>query len=227
MSPYFIKDKTVPTSYFVHESSYVDEGAIIGQGTKIWHFSHVMSKAVIGEYCNFGQNVNIDRTVVIGNRVKVQNNVSIYSGTTIEDDVFLGPSSVLTNISNPRSQINRHALFEKTVIRRGASIGANATIVCGVTIGQYALIAAGAVVTCDVPDYALVMGVPGREAGWVSRHGHRLSNPDDNGVMICPESGYRYRLDADNCMKCLDLDENMPLPEALRHGTHEYQYFKK
>lgn len=214
-------------SFFIHESSYVDEGAVVGRGTKIWHFSHIMSDAVIGDFCSFGQNVNVDGGVVIGNRVKVQNNVSIYSGTTIEDDVFLGPSCVLTNVSNPRSQINRHALYEKTLIRRGASIGANATIVCGVTIGRYALIAAGAVVTSDVPDYALIAGVPGRRMGWVSRHGHRLSNPNEQGIMICPESGYLYQQNRDNVMKCLNLDEDTPLPDGLSLGNRDYHYFKK
>jgi UDP-2-acetamido-3-amino-2,3-dideoxy-glucuronate N-acetyltransferase len=160
--------------YFHHESSYVDEGAIIGAGTKIWHFSHIMKGARIGERCVFGQNVNVDGGVVIGNNVKVQNNVSIYTGTTIEDDAFLGPSCVLTNVTNPRSQINRHSLYEKTLIRRGATLGANCTIVCGVTLGRYCFIAAGSVVTRDVPDYALMMGNPARQKGWMSRHGHIL-----------------------------------------------------
>lgn len=221
---------TMSEHFFVHESSYVDDGAVIGRGTKIWHFSHIMSGAVIGEGCNLGQNVNVDRNVRIGSGVKVQNNVSIYSGTTIEDDVFLGPSCVLTNVTNPRSQIDRHSLFEKTLIRRGASIGANATIVCGVTIGRYALIAAGAVVTVDVPDYSLVVGVPGRQIGWVSRHGHRLGPPDDQGVMRCPESGYRYRLEdegGEGIMRCLDLDEEVPLPDHLTKGEKDYRHFKQ
>ena len=220
--------------YFIHESSYVDEGAVIGKGTKIWHFSHIMPGAVIGDRCNFGQNANVDGNVVIGNNVKVQNNVSIYSGTTIEDDVFLGPSCVLTNVTNPRSQINRHTLYERTLIRRGASIGANATIVCGVTIGRYALIAAGAVVTVDVPDYALIVGVPGKEMGWVSRHGHRLLHADDQGIMTCPESGYRYQVDGggghgadgNGALRCLDLDEESPLPDHLTKGEKDYDYFK-
>ncbi len=160
-------------NYFKHESSYVDEGADIGAGTKIWHFCHIQ-KAKIGERCVFGQNVNVADGVVIGSNVKVQNNVSIYTGTVIEDDVFLGPSCVLTNVTNPRSQINRHSLYEKTLIRRGATIGANATIVCGVMLGRYCFIAAGSVVTKDVPDYALMVGNPARQKGWMSRHGHIL-----------------------------------------------------
>ena len=211
--------------YFKHESSYVDEGAIIGVGTKIWHFSHVMKGATIGDRCVFGQNVNVDGGVVIGNNVKVQNNVSIYTGTTIEDDVFLGPSCVLTNVTNPRSQINRHSLYETTLIRRGATVGANATIVCGVTLGRYCFVAAGSVVTKDVPDYGLVMGNPARQKGWMSRHGHALKNPDADEAMRCPESGYRYRLEA-GALRCLDLDEEAPLPEALRTGAKTYDEFK-
>ena len=157
----------VPCSaeYFVHPTAVVDEGAVIGKGTKIWHFCHVMKGAKIGERCVLGQNVNVDGGTIIGNNVKVQNNVSIYTGVEIEDDVFLGPSCVLTNVTNPRSQVNRHSLYERTLIRRGATIGANATIVCGVTIGRYAFVAAGAVVTKDVPDYALVLGNPARQKG--------------------------------------------------------------
>ena len=210
---------------FKHESAYVDEGAQIGADTKIWHFCHIMNGARIGERCVFGQNVNVDGGVVIGNNVKVQNNVSIYTGTTIEDDVFLGPSCVLTNVTNPRSQINRHRLYEKTLIRRGATVGANATIVCGVTLGRYCFVAAGSVVTKDVPDYGLVMGNPARQKGWMSRHGHALKNPGADGAMLCPESGYRYRLEA-GALRCLDLDEEAPLPEALRTGAKTYDEFK-
>src|SRR5262249_27425225 len=152
-----------------------------------------MKGAKIGKRTNVGQNVNIDGGVVIGSNVKIQNNVSVYSGTIVEDDVFLGPSCVLTNVSNPRSQVNRHALYETTVLKRGCSIGANATIVCGVTIGRYAFIGAGSVVTRDVPDYALIVGNPGRQIGWMSRHGHRLGSPDSAGIMHCPESGLRYQ----------------------------------
>src|SRR6267378_5540044 len=175
-----------PLSCFVHESAYLDEGADVGAGTKIWHFSHVMKGARIGEKCVIGQNVNVDGGTIIGNNVKIQNNVSVYTGAVIEDDVFLGPSCVLTNVTNPRSQVNRHSLYERTILKRGCTIGANATIVCGVTVGRYAFVAAGSVVTKDVPDYALVMGNPARQAGWMSRHGHRLSDADFAGVMKCP-----------------------------------------
>ena len=176
-------------TYFKHESAYVDEPCDIGDGTKIWHFCHVQKGAKIGENCVFGQNCNVANDVVIGYNVKVQNNVSIYTGTVIEDDVFLGPSCVLTNVTNPRSQVNRHALYEKTLLRRGCSIGANATIVCGITIGRYAFVAAGAVITKDVPDYALMVGVPARQRGWMNRHGLPLADPDPEGTYTCPESG--------------------------------------
>jgi UDP-2-acetamido-3-amino-2,3-dideoxy-glucuronate N-acetyltransferase len=213
--------------YFVHESSYVDEGAEIGKGTKIWHFSHVLSGAIIGERCSFGQNVSIAGRTVIGNNVKVQNNVSIYEGTVIEDDVFLGPSCVLTNVTNPRSQVLRRALYEKTLLRRGASVGANATVVCGITIGRYAFVAAGAVVAKDVPDYALMVGVPARQKGWMSRHGHLLKNSDPGGVMTCPESGLRYQEVETGILRCLDLDEDAPLPEGLAVGKVFYDEIKK
>lgn len=213
------------TPYFKHESAYVDEGAEIGAGTKIWHFCHVMKGARIGERCVFGQNVNVDGGVLIGSNVKVQNNVSIYTGTVVEDDVFLGPSCVLTNVTNPRSQVNRHSLYEQTRICRGATVGANATIVCGVTLGRYCFVAAGSVVTKDVPDYGLVMGNPARQKGWMSRHGHVLTNPDGGGTMVCPESGYRYRLESGE-LRCQDLDEEQPLPEALRMGTKAYDEYK-
>src|SRR3954468_12949072 len=161
-------------TYFAHPTAIIDEPCQIGAGTKVWHFAHICAGAKIGEKCIFGQNTMVAGGVDIGSNVKVQNNVAIYTGTIIEDDVFLGPSCVLTNVTNPRSQINRHALYEKTTIRRGATVGANATIVCGVILGRYCFIAAGAVVTKDVPDYALMTGVPARQAGWMSRHGHRL-----------------------------------------------------
>jgi UDP-2-acetamido-3-amino-2,3-dideoxy-glucuronate N-acetyltransferase len=209
--------------YFVHESSYVDEGAEIGKGTKIWHFSHVLRGAKIGEYCNLGQNVSIAGGTVIGNHVKVQNNVSIYEGTVLEDDVFLGPSCVLTNVTNPRSQVLRKSLYEKTLIRRGASIGANATVVCGITIGRYAFIAAGAVIARNVPDYALMIGVPARQKGWMSRHGHGLKNPDPDGIYACPESGLRYKEVEPGILRCLDLDEEASLPEALAVGKVSYR----
>lgn len=213
--------------YFVHESAYVDEGAVVGAGTKIWHFCHVMKGARIGQNCIFGQNVNVDGGVVIGNNCKVQNNVSIYTGAVLEDDVFLGPSCVLTNVTNPRSQVKRHSLYEKTVFKRGATVGANATIVCGITVGRYAFVAAGAVVAKDVPDYALMMGVPGRRNGWVSRHGHRLKQPDAKGIMVCPESGLRYQEVSPGVLRCLDLDEEAPLPESMTVGQKSYDEFKK
>lgn len=218
--------------FFKHESAYVDEGAQVGAGTKIWHFCHVMPGATLGERCILGQNVNIAGGVVIGSNVKIQNNVSVYTGTIVEDDVFLGPSCVLTNVTNPRSQIVRHALYEKTLIRRGATVGANATIVCGVTLGRYCFIGAGAVVTSDVPDYALVLGNPARPKGWMSRHGHILKDPNGEGVMTCPESGLRYRLEpakspsAPARVRCLDLDEEVPLPPEMARGTRAYDDIK-
>lgn len=199
------------TEFFVHGSSFIDEGAEIGAGTKIWHFCHVMSRARIGQSCNIGQNVFIQSDVIIGNNVKIQNNVSIYTGVIIEDDVFLGPSCVFTNVVNPRSQINRRAEYQRTVVRRGATIGANATIVCSVVIGRYAFVGAGAVVRGDVPDYALMLGVPAKRKGWMSRHGHRLlPAPGPDGVMNCPESGWRYS-EENGVLRCLDWPEDKPL----------------
>ena len=212
--------------FFSHESAYVDDGARVGDGTKIWHFCHVSSGANVGRNCSFGQNVFVAGGVAIGDNVKVQNNVSIYTGTVVEDDVFLGPSCVLTNVTNPRSQVVRRSLYEKTLLRRGASIGANATIVCGTTIGRYAFVAAGAVVARDVPDYALMVGVPARRAGWMSRHGHRLQNPDDAGVLHCAESGYRYREVEPGVLRCLDLDEDAPLPPDMAVGDASYDELK-
>jgi UDP-2-acetamido-3-amino-2,3-dideoxy-glucuronate N-acetyltransferase len=213
--------------YFVHESSYVDEGAVVGKGTKIWHFSHILRGAKIGEYCSLGQNVSIAGGTTIGNHVKVQNNVSVYEGTDIEDDVFLGPSCVLTNVTNPRSQVIRKSLYEKTLIRRGASIGANATVVCGITLGRYSFIAAGAVVTKDVPDYAFMVGVPARQKGWMSRHGHVLKAPGPDGVFTCPESGLGYKEMEPGVLRCLDLEEDAPLPENLAVGKVFYREIKK
>ena len=213
--------------YFMHESSFVDEGAEIGKDTKIWHFSHVLSGATIGKRCSFGQNCCVSGGVVIGDNVKVQNNVSIYEGTTIEDDVFLGPSCVLTNVTNPRSQVIRRNLYERTLLRRGCSVGANATIVCGITIGRYSFIGAGAVVAKDVPDYALMVGVPARQKGWMSRHGHFLKNPDSSGVMVCPESGFRYKEIELGKLQCLDLDEESPLPGDKAIGQKVYDEYKE
>ena len=178
---------------FSHESAVIDQGSIIGRGTKIWHFSHIMPNAVIGQDCNIGQNVVVSPGVVLGNNVKVQNNVSIYTGVVCEDDVFLGPSMVFTNVINPRSAIIRRDEFMQTKVGKGASIGANATIICGNNIGTYSLIGAGAVITKEVLPFALVVGNPAKQIGWVSEYGHRL-NFDANGEAICPESKQRYRM---------------------------------
>ena len=201
-------------AYYVHPSSYVDAPCEIGDGTKIWHFSHIMPNAKLGKNCILGQNVHVASNVTIGDNVKIQNNVSLYTGAVIEDDVFLGPSCVFTNIVNPRSEIVRRHMYETTRVRKGASVGANATIVCGTTVGRFAFIAAGAVVTRDVPDYALVMGVPARRVGWMSRHGYRLPEPDRDGVMICPFSGLRYQETAPGQLRCLDVEETQALPKA-------------
>jgi UDP-2-acetamido-3-amino-2,3-dideoxy-glucuronate N-acetyltransferase len=198
--------------YFVHPSSYVDQPCEIGTGVKIWHFCHIMAGARIGERCNLGQNVFVANDTVIGANVKIQNNVSIYAGVTLEDDVFCGPSCVFTNVINPRSQVPRHSQYQRTLVRRGATIGANATIVCGAAVGRYAFIGAGAVVRGDVPDYALMLGVPARRRGWMSRHGHRLPDPDAAGIMVCPESGWRYREVEPGVLRCLDWPEDEPLP---------------
>lgn len=182
--------------YFAHETAVVDEGCTIGKGTKIWHFTHVMSNCTMGENCNLGQNVVISPEVKLGNNVKIQNNVSIYTGVDCEDDVFLGPSCVFTNVTNPRSGVNRRGQYTKTLVKKGASIGANATIVCGHDIGRFAFIAAGAVVTKEVKDYALVMGNPARQKGWMSEYGHRLEF-DENGKAVCEESKEEYVLEGD------------------------------
>lgn len=201
-------------NYFVHESAYVDEPSEIGAGTKIWHFCHVAPNATIGERCVLGQNVFIANDVKIGSNVKIQNNVSVYTGVELEDDVFCGPSCVFTNVINPRSQIVRHSQYQRTLVRRGVSIGANATIVCGATIGRYAFIAAGAVVRGDVPDYALMAGVPAVRKGWMSRHGYRLEKQDPDGNLICSESGWRYKEVEPNLLRCLDCPEEAALPAA-------------
>ncbi|MFZ5972395.1 MAG: acyltransferase [Bacteroidota bacterium] len=180
-------------AFYAHPTAVIDEGCQIGKGTKIWHFSHIMPHCKIGENCNIGQNVVISPDVVLGNNVKVQNNVSIYTGVICEDDVFLGPSMVFTNVINPRSAVNRKNQYAKTVVKKGASIGANATIVCGHDVGKYAFIGAGAVVTKNVPDYALVVGNPARQTGWMSEYGHKLKF-DANGLAVCSESGERYEL---------------------------------
>lgn len=179
--------------YYAHPTAIIDEGCEIGNGTKIWHFSHIMPNCNIGENCNIGQNVVISPEVVLGKNVKVQNNVSIYTGVKCEDDVFLGPSMVFTNVINPRSAVNRKNQYAKTIVKHGASIGANATIVCGHDIGRFAFIGAGAVVTKDVPDYALVIGNPARQNGWMSEYGHKLKF-DSNGTAVCPESRSKYCL---------------------------------
>jgi UDP-2-acetamido-3-amino-2,3-dideoxy-glucuronate N-acetyltransferase len=181
-------------SYFAHPTAVIDEGCDIGEGTKIWHFSHIMPNCKLGKNCNIGQNVVISPQVVLGSNVKVQNNVSIYTGVTCDDDVFLGPSMVFTNVINPRSAVNRKSEYAKTHVGRGASIGANATIVCGHDIGEFAFIGAGAVVTKNVPAYALVIGNPAKQTGWMSEFGHKLKF-DENGLAICPESNAEYRLE--------------------------------
>jgi len=179
--------------YYAHPTAVIDEGSNIGAGTKIWHFSHIMPNCIIGENCNIGQNVVISPEVILGKNVKVQNNVSIYTGVQCEDDVFLGPSMVFTNVTNPRSAVNRKNQYAKTVVKKGASIGANATIVCGHDIGSFAFIGAGAVVTKDVPDYALVIGNPARQTGWMSEFGHKLQF-NNQGTAACPESNEQYVL---------------------------------
>lgn len=188
--------------YFAHETAVIDEGCSIGKGTKIWHFSHIMPNCSIGEKCNIGQNVVVSPEVRLGNNVKVQNNVSIYTGVNCEDDVFLGPSMVFTNVINPRSAVNRRDAYMKTTVKKGASIGANATIVCGNDIGAFAFIGAGAVVVKEVPAYALVVGNPSKQIGWISEFGHRL-HFDEKGYATCPESGEKYRLKNDRVEKII------------------------
>ncbi len=230
------------SGYYQHELAAVDQPSSIGDGTKIWHFAHICAGSEIGKNCIFGQNTMVAPGVRIGDNVKVQNNVAIYTGTIIENDVFLGPSCVLTNVTNPRSQIVRRSLYEETRIRRGATVGANATIVCGISLGRYSFVAAGAVVAKDVPDYAFIVGVPGRLVGWMSRHGHRLhfhapikeereELADVPGLSAssqlarCPESAFRYLL-TDGVVSCIDLDEDASLPEHLAVGVRSYDDFK-
>ena len=187
-------------SYFAHKTAVIDNNCQIGTNTKIWHFSHIMSNAIIGEKCNIGQNVVVSPDVILGNNVKVQNNVSIYTGVICEDDVFLGPSMVFTNIINPRSAIQRKDQYINTIVKKGASIGANATIICGNNIGEYALIGAGAVVTKEVPNYALVVGNPSKQVGWVSEYGHKLMF-NDKGYAVCIESKQEYKLEKNTVIK--------------------------
>jgi UDP-2-acetamido-3-amino-2,3-dideoxy-glucuronate N-acetyltransferase len=195
-----MQDYRIMKNYFAHETAVIDSDCFIGQSTKIWHFSHIMSHAQLGENCNIGQNVVVSPEVILGNNVKVQNNVSIYTGVVCEDDVFLGPSMVFTNITNPRSAVVRRDQYVKTLVKKGATIGANATIVCGNELGAYCLIGAGAVVTKPVPPYALVVGNPAKQIGWVSEYGHRLEF-DKNNFANCPESGEKYILNANSVKK--------------------------
>jgi len=188
--------------FFAHETAVIDEGCTIGKGCRIWHFTHIMTGAILGEKCNLGQNVVISPGVILGNNVKVQNNVSVYTGVICEDDVFLGPSMVFTNIVNPRSAVVRRDQYVKTLVGKGASIGANATIICGNDIGEYSFIGAGAVVTKEVKPYSLVIGNPAKHAGWMSEYGHRLEFNDEN-IAICPESGDKYRLEGNEVSKII------------------------
>jgi UDP-2-acetamido-3-amino-2,3-dideoxy-glucuronate N-acetyltransferase len=182
-----------PDNIYIHPSSVIDEGAKIGTGTRVWHFSHLMPGSIVGENCIIGQNVFIDRNVFVGNGVKIQNNVSVYNGVTIENDVFLGPSVVFTNVINPRSFIERKNEFKTTLVKQGATIGANATILCGIEIGNYAFIGAGSVVVKNVPDFALIVGNPAKQTGWVNKNGNKLEF-DNSGIAICPDTGLKYKL---------------------------------
>ncbi len=197
--------------YYVHPSTTIDQPCEIGAGTKIWHYCHVMAGARIGRDCVLGQNVMVASQVIIGNNVKIQNNVSVYTGVELEDDVFCGPSCVFTNVTNPRSQIARKNEFKRTLVQRGATIGANATILCGITIGRYAFIGAGSLVRGNVPDYALIVGVPGIQKGWMSRHGYRLQETNQANILVCPHSGWRYQVVEPGVMRCLDWPEDKPL----------------
>lgn len=191
------------SNFFVHETSIIDSGARIGKGTKIWHFSHVMSTAIVGEGCNIGQNVYIDNRVKIGNGVKIQNNVSVYANVEVEDDCFLGPSMVFTNVTNPRAFVERKDEFKNTLLKRGCSVGANATIICGVTLGEYSFVGAGTVVNKDVPPHAMVVGVPMRIIGWMSKNGQKLSFNED-GIGICSATNEKYKLTEENKVICLE-----------------------
>jgi UDP-2-acetamido-3-amino-2,3-dideoxy-glucuronate N-acetyltransferase len=196
---------------FIHPSAYVDTGAEIGPGTRVWHFSHVMAGARIGRDCTLGQNVFVAGNARLGNHVKIQNNVSVYDGVELEDYVFCGPSCVFTNVKNPRAELSRKHEFVATRVRRGATLGANATVICGADLGRYSLLGAGATVSGAHPDYALLLGVPARRVGWVSRHGHRLEARDSDGNLLCPESQFRYREKPSGTLSCLDHPEDLPL----------------
>ena len=196
----------------IHPSACVDPGSLIGAGTQVWHFSHVMAGAVIGRDCTIGQNVFIAGRAKVGDHVKIQNNVSVYDGVVLEDEVFCGPSCVFTNVKNPRSELSRRSEFVATRVRRGVTLGANSTVVCGADLGRYSLVGAGAVVSGCHPDYALLLGIPARQVGWVSRHGHRLQDRDDDGNLLCPESRFRYREHESGLLSCLDHPEDLPLP---------------
>lgn len=195
---------------FVHQSSYVDQPVQIGNGTKIWHFCHIMQNVQIGEYCVLGQNVHIAEGAIIGNYVKIQNNVSIFNGVKLEDYVFCGPSCVFTNVINPRSEINRHEEYKKTLVKRGTTIGANATILCGLEIGRYSFIGAGALLSKNIPDYALMTGIPAIQKGWFGRHGYKLKKFSAT-IFICPVSNWKYELTTPNILRCLDWPEDKPL----------------
>lgn len=207
--------------YAVHPSAIVDEPVEIGEGTRVFHFCHISAGSRLGKRCTLGQNVYVAPNVTLGDDVRVQNNVSLYEGVEIEDWVFLGPSVVFTNVTNPRAEVNRQGKFEVTRVCRGATVGANATILCGVTIGAYAFVGAGSVVTKDVPPYALVMGVSARRTGWMSRHGQKLGPPNAEGIMVCPESGLRYRREGTG-LSCLDVNENAPLATEGRVQGQSY-----
>jgi len=201
-----------PSDVVIHPSACIDPGCSIGSGTRVWHFSHVMAGASIGRGCTIGQNVFVAGGARIGNHVKIQNNVSVYDGVELDDEVFCGPSCVFTNVKNPRSELSRRHEFSPTRVRRGASLGANSTVICGADLGRYALLGAGAVVSGRHPDYALLLGVPARQSGWVSRHGHRLEITDGDGNLLCPESRFRYREEPGGSLRCLDHPEDLPLP---------------
>lgn len=203
---------SAPSEVEIHPSACVDPGAQIGERTRIWHFSHVMSGARIGHDCTIGQNVFVASRAKIGSYVKIQNNVSVYDGVELDDYVFCGPSCVFTNVKNPRAELSRRDRFLATRVRRGATIGANATVICGADLGRYSLLGAGATVSGAHPDYSLLLGVPARRVGWVSRHGHRLEARDGEANLLCPESGFRYREQANGTLCCLDQPEDLPLP---------------